>query len=109
MFCCHTFKDLIANAGKRGLSVVVGEIGGRVSFTLQSRSIAYNDLARVKTAQSQFPENVTLAVGLMIQYCPSCGRNLDELAVEQVANLEQLACDHSRYQDKYGTILFAQE
>ena len=109
MYCCCFFENLVRNAGDRGMAVIVGHIGESISFTLQFRAVAFDDMAKIpRKPLPSFPEHVTLASGAMIRYCPSCGKRLSDLVDEKPDSFRHLAHEHSCYQDKIGTILFAQ-
>jgi hypothetical protein len=48
MYCCDGFKNLISNAGQRGISaLVINKPPGRFRFNLQSRAVTKEDEVRL--------------------------------------------------------------
>lgn len=91
IFCCAGFKNRIEAAGGRGIAILANQTATGVIFLLQSRGIAFEDVKRIEP-NSDLPDitiNVSYEVGL--QYCPWCGRQLQELVDASPAAFEQLA------------------
>lgn len=74
-WCCVGFEDCHANAGRRGISIIVGRnMSGQHSFILQSRAVDLTNQVRANF------EAVGVAVSIvsevLIVNCPWCGRRL---------------------------------
>ena len=101
MFCCDGFKNLITDAGQRGMSaIVLNERPGGFRFILQARAISAEDVLRL--SQTPVPivpplsseDNVTLADSIALTYCPFCGTHLQTLVTRATwKRFESLARD----------------
>ena len=76
--CCSVFSTLIESAGKRGFSVVGHMILGRNCFVFQSRNRDFEDKERMHFVVQQ-----------VIQYCPFCGVELQELILRNENSFEE--------------------
>ncbi len=96
MHCCTGFENLISCAGERGHAILACKISsGAVKFLLQSRGVAFVDEQKLKPIPIDVKINISAEVGL--QFCPTCGRNLDELVQEAPDYFSKLAEDHAKY------------
>jgi hypothetical protein len=94
MYCCSGLENHIRFAGDRGLAVLVQKLSGRFIFSLQSRGIAYRDEIKIRPAPMDLVINVASEVA--IQYCPWCGRQLQELVALAPSRFSDLANSHER-------------
>src|SRR6266404_6399311 len=78
-WCCIGFEANYNNASQRGPAILVGrDFQGRPQFTLQFRVVDKGNehLVTSQTASLEIPISLVVDVGM--QYCPSCGRNLEK-------------------------------
>jgi hypothetical protein len=108
MFCCEGFKNLINNAGQRGVSaLVIYNAPGRFRFELQSRAVTRED--ELLLSQTQMPgslllhnhppqiEHVALTANIRVNYCPCCGTKLQKLVTFSTKrSFEALADEHKK-------------
>ena len=87
-WCCIGFENMLRQAGKRGVAVIVDATrrSGRPEFFLQMRAVDAGAVA-------QFPDDipVSLVTEVGIQFCPWCGVSLAEfyaVSAEQVSRPE---------------------
>lgn len=78
--CCVPLATLLESAGKRGLGLIVVDIG-ELRFELQSRGVAHADLDELRGKQAGFAVPVGLKHGTSIQHCPFCGTSLADLVM----------------------------
>lgn len=105
MFCCHSLTNLIDNAGQRGLAVLVCATDTGLRFALQMRAVTATDetaMARSKQPLYALCEHITLSESMRIRHCPSCGKRLEELVVNDPALFAKLALEHGPYQNDWG-------
>jgi hypothetical protein len=103
MFCCNAFKNLIENAGERGLAVLVSEHLEGLKFALQMRAVAFTDEAGFSQGPLPVtPTNISLSGSMRIRFCPSCGKRLEELVSEDIKLFEELAVKHKPFQNDWG-------
>lgn len=105
MLCCHSLTNLISNAGQRGLALLVCPTDAGLRFALQMRAVSAIEEIQLKQAKqpsSALPEYVTLSESMRIQYCPSCGKRLGELASSDPTFFAKLADEHRAYQNEWG-------
>jgi hypothetical protein len=89
-FCCSRFKELIDRAGQRGLAAVLHRYGANpLKFLLQSRGIAHEDIAESKKISTRIVINIQTLK--RIDYCPFCGKSIQELLDATPAEYEELA------------------
>ena len=110
MYCCNGLQNDIANAGERGLSILVFKVPDREElwFVLQSRGVAFEDEAKLGPLPADsvpIPFRVNIATCSVIKYCPTCGQRLENLLSKSKEAFLQLAKDHQRYlpRDFYRT------
>lgn len=98
MLCCHGLNNMLASAGERGLSIVVGErLPGGYGFYLQSRGVDYSkiDVLRANPGERDLMINIECQMG--VKFCPWCGANLVELSAQRRSELQELARKHKKY------------
>jgi hypothetical protein len=99
MFCCEGVKNLIGNAGQRGMSVLVYERPGGFRFNLQARAVSKEAELRFSQAPAPLPfeDNVSLATNIGLNYCPFCGTKLKALVTSSTQKqFEKLANEHKK-------------
>mgnify|MGYP005858191645 CR=1 FL=1 len=96
-FCCPGFQHRVADAGQRGIAVLVVNTSDGIRFRLQSRGIAFDDEKRIgpMPGAPDMQINVSCEVGL--QYCPFCGCKLLDLAKASPKAFEVLAEKHRQF------------
>ena len=94
MYCCHRFENAIADAGERGLAVLVERTREGIAFVLQSRGIAHVDVRDFPPSPG---ENLIINVSSdsRIRYCPWGGRTLQDLARGAPDHFANLATQHN--------------
>ncbi|MBE2284137.1 MAG: hypothetical protein IAE77_11830 [Prosthecobacter sp.] len=105
MFCCHSLKNLIDNAGQRGLAVLVCPTEAGFRFALQMRAVTAADettMTKNRQPSASLPEKMTLSESMRIRHCPSCGKRLDELAASDPKFFAKLASEHRPFQNQWG-------
>jgi hypothetical protein len=96
MYCCNGFQNLVASAGKRGLSALAVEVThGTIAFLLQSRGLASGDETLWKPVSIDLKINVCSETG--IRFCPFCGRKLEELSNLASEAFAEIAREHRSY------------
>jgi len=97
MFCCSGFQHRVADAGQRGIAVLVTKTPEGIRFYLQSRGIAFDDEKKIVPMPSA-PDvkiNVSCEIGLL--FCPFCGRKLQDLVKMAQNEFELLAEKHKSF------------
>jgi hypothetical protein len=103
MFCCDGLKNLIGNAGQRGMSVLVYEKRGGFRFNLQARAVPKDVEVRFSETPTPLPieGNITLSTNIGLNYCPFCGVELKTLVTSSTGKrFEMLANEHKRFDDR---------
>jgi hypothetical protein len=96
MYCCTGFRNLLSCVGERGHAVIACEVSpGQVRFLLQSRGLAFGDEKKWKPVPIDVKINVSAEIGL--QFCPFCGRKLEELVHESPEFFNNLAKEHAKF------------
>lgn len=94
MFCCPGFENHVLSAGERGIAILVEQTSHGILFEMQSRGVAYEDEVKLRSTPIDLKINVTCSVGM--QYCPWCGRWLQELAKASPEAFIGLAKKHEK-------------
>lgn len=94
MFCCHGFQNRVEAAGQRGMAIVLHKTSSGMMFLLQSRGIALEDVKSVQL--NPFPLDIKINVSseIGLQYCPWCGRRIQDLIEASPEAFEALAEKH---------------
>ena len=102
MYCCDGFRNLIDNAGQRGMAALVHRTSDGFRFYFQSRAVSKaDDLVLSKNPTpwafpAQIDPNITLAATITLNYCPFCGTKLQSLIRRPTKGaFEELARRHS--------------
>jgi len=98
IFCCSGLQHRIEAAGQRGIAILVHKTSSiGIAFLLQSRGIALEDVSKIRPTPSapDIKINVSSEVGL--QYCPTCGRRLQELVEASPEAFDDLAEEHKTF------------
>jgi hypothetical protein len=96
IFCCPGFEHRITNAGQRGIAVLAHKTSSGIMFLLQSRGIAFEDEGKLRPMPIDISIRVSCDVGL--QFCPFCGRRLQELVKASPEAFKELVEKHKRFQ-----------
>ena len=106
MFCCDGFKNLIGDAGQRGLSVLVYQTSaGEVRFSVQSRAISMEDELQLTQTPTPLPikGGMTISTNMDLNYCPFCGTKLRKLVTQATKKgFQALAQQHRNFYKPYG-------
>jgi hypothetical protein len=94
IFCCPGLRNLVALAGERGVSAVLINTLDGTRFRLQSRGIADQDIDKIRPMPGSPDIKINLASETGLQYCPFCGRRLQELIDAAPQAFYQLAQEH---------------
>jgi len=97
MFCCPGFEHRVANAGQRGLGILIERTGTGFAFLLQSRGIAHEDESKVGPTAGAPDMLINIACQTGMAYCPWCGRRLEDLAVSAPVGFVALARKHEGF------------
>ena len=102
MVCCVGLKNLIGNAGQRGMSVLVYETPRGFRFNLQSRAISREAELHLTRVPAPLPieghNNMTISVNVGLNYCPFCGTKLQSLVSSSTKkHFEALAEEHKKF------------
>jgi hypothetical protein len=105
MYCCYGLQNDIANAGQRGLSILVFKVPDKddIWFVLQSRGVAFDDegkLGPIPAELTPIPYRINISTCGVIKYCPTCGRRLQDLAGASRDAFIALAEEHRKYLPK---------
>jgi hypothetical protein len=95
MFCCVGLKNLVGNAGARGLSVLVRNTSYGLKFSLQSRGLAKEDEARALSESHKITFTINFANDVGLIFCPFCGTEIATLiTASSRKHFEELAHKH---------------
>ena len=103
MYCCHVLKNLLDNAGEKGFSVLVSKHSDNIKFTLQMRALSFKD--EQSASLQPLPSAsfcMSVSGSMRLRYCPSCGKQLADLAHANPAAYEELATKHIQFQNNWG-------
>jgi hypothetical protein len=103
MFCCEGLKNLIGNAGQRGMSVLVYERPAGFRFNLQARAVSKEAELHYSQTPAPLPieGNIYLSINIGLNYCPFCGTELKTLVTSSTRKrFETLANEHKRFDDR---------
>jgi len=93
-FCCAGFQHRIEAAGKRGIAILVHKTAGGILFLLQSRGIAIEDGSKLAPMPGAPDMKINISFDIGLQYCPWCGRRLQELAEASPRVFDDLSEKH---------------
>ena len=99
MPCCDRLQSAIANAGQRGIAVVVRRVPEFFIVYLQSRAVAFGEEDRLVQQRIDAQLNLVYTVG--IAFCPWCGKRLDDLAEAAPAVFADLAKTHEPFAPEF--------
>jgi len=100
MFCCAGLKNLISNAGERGISALVRKDPEGFRFALQARAVTKEVESQLSQTRTPLPIEgpMSLATSIALNYCPFCGTNLQSLVRWWTKKrLKALAEEHQRF------------
>ena len=79
------------------MAILVHKTSNEIMFLLQSRGIALADVGRVKSNPNAPDVKINLSSEIGLQYCPWCGRQLQELIKASQEAFEELAKRHKSF------------
>jgi hypothetical protein len=91
MFCCKGFANLVAEAGKRGLSA--GPVSSKYgkAFMLRARSCDAAEIPLLKPGyQGDLPKKIVLLVQTGMPFCFLCGADLQRWISQNPSEFEAL-------------------
>lgn len=95
MLCCPLMDDLVENAGRRGLAVLVLRANGGFAFALQGRGVSHEEERRIPAGLgAPGLEFLRIRESVRIRHCPGCGTGLADLVESCGGTLESLAAAH---------------
>lgn len=97
IFCCPGFQHSVEAAGVRGVAVIVVNTLGKTRFLLQSRGIDFDDVGKLRPRPDAPDIKINIACEIGLQYCPACGRKLEELITTSPDAFEELAKKHKKF------------
>ena len=95
MLCCDRLESAIANAGQRGIAVVVRRVPEFFIYYLQSRTVTFGEEERL--VEQRLEQRINLVYTMGIGFCPWCGRRLDDLADASPWVFDKLANEHEAF------------
>lgn len=96
-FCCPGFQHRVADAGQRGIAVLVVKTSGVIQFRLQSRGIAFDDEKKIVPMPGVPDMKINVSCEIGLQYCPFCGRKLLDLVKASPKAFDELAGKHRQF------------
>lgn len=101
--CCDAFASRLAEAGRKGFTVIAFKDGDRRRFMLQGRAIEFQDIvgmeaeaARQKslgrfTASDELgnPVSWSPVIQMLISFCPFCGTELQRVIDSQIGAFDE--------------------
>jgi len=97
IFCCSGFQHSVEAAGQRGLAVLAHKTSSGIMFLFQSRGIAFEDVKKVGPNPSATDIKINVSFETGLQYCPWCGRRLQELIEISPEAFVELAEKHKKF------------
>lgn len=97
-FCCPGFQNNIQAAGERGIAVLVVRTAEGIRFRLQSRGIAFEDESKIGPMPGSPDIKINVSCSTGLQFCPACGRRLQELVTAAPGFFDDLAEKHKKLQ-----------
>ena len=96
MFCCDGFKNLIDNAGHRGIAALVERVPGGLMVVLQSRGVDAADEGKLRPLGPDYDYKMNISASVGIRFCPSCGKRIERTINKQRQLFEELADRHEK-------------
>ena len=97
IFCCPGFQHRVGDAGQRGIAVLAVKTSEGIRFRLQSRGIAYEDESKIHPMPDSPDIKINVSCESGLQFCPFCGRMLQELVKASPQAFEELAEKHKKF------------
>jgi len=92
MFCCDRLQARMADAGQRGLAVLVRRLPELYIFYLQSRTAAAGEEEQLLGLNLPVRMNIVSSIGIV--FCPWCGTRLDDLVSVAPERFAAIAKQH---------------
>lgn len=97
IFCCSGFQHRVADAGQRGIAVLVINSSEGIRFRLQSRGIAFADENKIRSTFGAPDLNINVSCETGLLYCPFCGQELQCLVNTSQKAFIELAKNHRKF------------
>jgi hypothetical protein len=97
IFCCAGFQHRVEAAGQRGIAVLVHKTSSGIMFLFQSRGIAFEDTSKIGPMPGTPDIKINISCEAGLQYCPWCGRLLQELIEVSPKAFDELAEKHKMF------------
>ena len=98
MFCCLGFKNLIENAGHRGLAALVVNTSKGLAIEVQGRSVDADDMSKLVPSEA-VPVQLRIATDIGMRFCLFCGKPVQDMIEREYEAFRQLAADQERFQN----------
>lgn len=96
MFCCLGFKNLIENAGHRGLAALVVITSKGLAIEVQGRIVDADDMSKLVPSEA-VPVQLRIATDIGMRFCLFCGKPVQEMIERDYETFQQLAAGHGRF------------
>ena len=96
--CCIPLKNLLDDAGRRGVSALVRHTDTGINFLLQSRGIDFTDEPKLHPVDLDL--SINISCDIKIRFCPFCGRRLQELIDTSPEYFDKLAQEHGKFHSR---------
>ena len=100
LYCCELFEQYIDNAGLKGTSFLIRQLGEVRGIFLQSRACDASDEAELVEQLKSGGANkmIRLVDQVGIPFCPFCGKRTSDLIVENSTLFDELVVAHALFQ-----------
>lgn len=96
--CCMGLENMMANAGMRGLSVIVVREEKGIGFRLQSRGCDVNDIDNLRSGSNDPALRLNIVTQTGMLYCPFCGEKLSNLVDRSFGYFNDLVDKYRQYE-----------
>ena len=97
IFCCSGFQHRVADAGQRGIAVLVVNTSQGIRFRLQSRGIAFEDESKICPMPGAADMRINVSCEMGLQHCPFCGHKLQDLVKASPKAFDELVEKHKQF------------
>lgn len=95
-FCCTGLQHRVTDAGQSGIAILIVDTPEGIRFRLQSRGIAFEDEPKLVPMPGAPDIRVNIACETGLQFCPFCGRRLQDLVNARPKAFADLAERHKK-------------
>jgi hypothetical protein len=97
IFCCSGLQHRVEAAGQRGLAVLAHKTSSGIMFLFQSRRIAFHDAEKIRPDPTAPDIKINVSFETGLQYCPWCGRRLQDLVETSPEAFDELSKKHKPF------------